>query len=110
MYSHLLRQELSHAHQRSERSSVQRFERITAEEKRRIRTAGTAAYLMAFLTNMTFIILSYIRGSVDYETGFYLAYIMGSVTFPATSFLMEAPYKLRRVREQRRERLSAADR
>jgi len=83
---------------------------ITAEEKRRIRTAGTAAYLMAFLTNMTFIVLSYIRGSVDYETGFYLAYIMGSVTFPATSFLMEAPHKLRRVREQIRKRLSAANR
>jgi hypothetical protein len=81
---------------------------ITAEERRRIRTAGTAAYLMAFLTNMTFIVLSYIRGSVDYETGFYLAYIMGSVTFPVTTFLMETPHKIRRIRDRRRERLSAA--
>lgn len=73
---------------------------ISEEERWRIRTAGTIAYLTAFLTNMTFIIISYVRGSVDYETGFYLAYMLGSITFPATSFLMEATQKVQRFRNR----------
>lgn len=69
---------------------------ITEEDRRRIRTSGTAAYLLAFLTNMTFIVLSYVRGSVNYETGFYLAYLVGSISFPVTSFLMESAHRVKR--------------
>lgn len=76
--------------------------RITPDERWRIRTAGTTAYLLAFLTNMTFIVTSYVRGSVDYETGFYLAYIVGSVTFPATSFVLESVHTVNRLRRRRR--------
>lgn len=78
-------------------------EEISTEERWRIRTAGTIAYLTAFLTNMTFIVISYVRGSVDYETSFYLAYMLGSITFPATSFLMESAHKVKRFRSRRRE-------
>jgi hypothetical protein len=76
------------------------FTKITEAERWRIRTAGTIAYLAAFLTNITFIVISYVRGSVDYEAGFYLAYTLGSVTFPVTSFLMESAHTVRRLRRK----------
>ena len=68
------------------------FTKISEAERWRIRTAGTIAYLVASLTNITFIVISYVRGSVNYEAGFYLAYALGSVTFPVTSFLMESAH------------------
>jgi hypothetical protein len=71
---------------------------LSKTERWRIRTAGTAAYLLAFLTNMTFIAISYVRGSVDYETGFYLAYMAGSITFPVVSFVMESAHKISGLR------------
>lgn len=58
---------------------------------------------IAFGTNMAFISLNYLRGSIDYEAGFYLAYIMGSVTFPVTSILVESAQGIRRARARRRQ-------
>ena len=71
---------------------------ITEEKRWVIRTAGTTAYLLAFVTNMGFIAVSYIRGTVDYQAGFYLAYIAGSVSFPIISFVLETASSIRRSR------------
>lgn len=74
---------------------------ITEEKRWVIRTAGTAAYLLAFATNMSFIAVSYVRGTVDYEAGFYLAYILGSVSFPIISFVLETASSIRGSRAKR---------
>ncbi len=74
---------------------------ITDQDRWKIRTAGTTAYLLAFATNMVFISVSYIRGSVDYEAGFYLAYTLGSVSFPVISILLEIVSTIRKRRAAR---------
>lgn len=74
--------------------------KFTPQDRWEVRTAGTVAYLLAFATNMVYISISYIRGSVNYEAAFYLSYMVGSISFPLSSFVMEAARGIRTVRRR----------
>lgn len=73
---------------------------FTMQERWDVRTAGTTAYLLAFTTNMVYISITYIRGTVDYEAAFYLAYMVGSITFPLSSFVMEVARGVKKARRR----------
>jgi hypothetical protein len=76
--------------------------RFTVQERWEVRTAAATAYFLAFAVNMVFISVSYVRGAVDYEAGFYVAYMVGSISFPLTSIGMDVARGIKQTRLRHR--------
>jgi hypothetical protein len=64
-------------------------------------TALALAYIMAFGINLIFIVASGMGRTINYESGFYLAYSVGSYGFPIV-------FALLKIREGRRKRRASA--
>ena len=61
-------------------------------------SALALAYVLAFAVNLSFIVLTGLGRSLDYEAGFYLSYSVGSFAFPISFSLLKIIESFRKRR------------